>query len=271
MTEHIVNLSGGKDSTAMLLRLLELGMRVDRVVFADTGFEFPELYEYLKRVEDYTHIKIEFLYPTKTFEEWFSGELTRGKKEGEPRGMPQVLTPCYWSRESKIVPLEKVQQEAEVVYVGIAFDEQHRMMKEAGKIKYPLVDWGWTEQDCVDYLNKKKMFNPLYVNFNRLGCWLCPQQSTNSLYVLWKNYPELWSKLKALEGRNLQLTGRNIFLRPLKDIELSFENGKVPKKLPKYECWDGCEAVKKAYREKQTGLTIYNFCGSPREEKGVLK
>ncbi len=52
----LVSFSGGKDSTAMLIRLLELDdpeMPVTRIVFADTDFEFPELYEYLAKVEKY--------------------------------------------------------------------------------------------------------------------------------------------------------------------------------------------------------------------------
>ena len=36
---HVVSFSGGKDSTAMLLHMLELGMPVDEVVNVDTGFE----------------------------------------------------------------------------------------------------------------------------------------------------------------------------------------------------------------------------------------
>ena len=37
---HIVSLSGGKDSTAMLLRMLEEGWQVDLILFCDTGLEF---------------------------------------------------------------------------------------------------------------------------------------------------------------------------------------------------------------------------------------
>ena len=43
--------SGGKDSTAMLLRMLELNdpenYPVNRIAFSDTTFEFQELYDYL--------------------------------------------------------------------------------------------------------------------------------------------------------------------------------------------------------------------------------
>ncbi len=40
---HIVSLSGGKDSTAMLLRMLEEGMPVDIILFCDTGMEYDGL------------------------------------------------------------------------------------------------------------------------------------------------------------------------------------------------------------------------------------
>ena len=40
---NVVSLSGGKDSTAMLLMLLERGEPVADVVFFDTGWEFPEM------------------------------------------------------------------------------------------------------------------------------------------------------------------------------------------------------------------------------------
>ena len=41
--KHIVQLSGGKDSTAMLLMMLERGMPVDEILFCDTGVEFPAM------------------------------------------------------------------------------------------------------------------------------------------------------------------------------------------------------------------------------------
>lgn len=43
---HAVSLSGGKDSTAMLLLMIERGMPIDTVISADTGTEFPEMYEH---------------------------------------------------------------------------------------------------------------------------------------------------------------------------------------------------------------------------------
>lgn len=42
---HVVSFSGGKDSTAMLLKMIELKYDIDEIVFCDTGLEFDEMYE----------------------------------------------------------------------------------------------------------------------------------------------------------------------------------------------------------------------------------
>ena len=51
--EHIVQFSGGKDSTAMLLMMLEKNMPIDEIIFCDTGKEFPQMYEHIEKVQKY--------------------------------------------------------------------------------------------------------------------------------------------------------------------------------------------------------------------------
>ena len=51
MPKHIVSFSGGKDSTAMLLMMLERGVPVDRVICVDTTKEFPQMYEHIEKVQ----------------------------------------------------------------------------------------------------------------------------------------------------------------------------------------------------------------------------
>lgn len=57
MKKHIVSFSGGKDSTAMLLRMVELNMPVDIILFADTGMEFEEIYSHIESIEEYLGVR----------------------------------------------------------------------------------------------------------------------------------------------------------------------------------------------------------------------
>lgn len=52
-TQHLVNISGGKDSTAVYLLAIESG-RPFRAVFADTGNEHEATYEYVARLHERT-------------------------------------------------------------------------------------------------------------------------------------------------------------------------------------------------------------------------
>ena len=48
---HLVSFSGGKDSTAMLLGMLEHDVKIDCILFCDTGLEFPAMYEHIAKVK----------------------------------------------------------------------------------------------------------------------------------------------------------------------------------------------------------------------------
>lgn len=50
---NVVQFSGGKDSTAMLLMMLEKNMPIDDIIFCDTGNEFPQVYEHIEKVNKY--------------------------------------------------------------------------------------------------------------------------------------------------------------------------------------------------------------------------
>jgi len=250
----MVCFSGGKDSTAMLLRMLELddpiNYPVNSIFFSDTTFEFPELYEYIKRVQQYLDVnyperglKIEMLKASKTWEDWFYGKITRGKKEGQVRGAPYTTSPCWWSREAKVIPLDREGVKYTYQYVGIAVDETKRQNKAHERMRFPLVEWGWTEQDCMEYLDYLGLGNPLYQNFNRLGCFHCIKQPTSSWYALWENYPELWKIAKHWDEENLKVADRPLSISgSLAEMEENFNAGLVPKDKRGLTCGT-CNAV----------------------------
>lgn len=190
--------SGGKNSTAMLLRLIELGKRPDKIVFADTLMEYPEMYPFIDKVEAHIGQRIIRTKPKNTFLKWFFKPFSRGQSEGKIHGFPFVIQKCWYQREAKGIPFDKINKTHDVVYIGFCKGEEKRVMK-GSKFKYPLIEWGWTDRKCQEYCESKDLLNPLYKKFSRLGCWICPKQNKKSLRILRKDYPALWNILLQLE------------------------------------------------------------------------
>lgn len=65
----IVSFSGGKDSTAMLLRMIERGYPIFCVLFYDGGWDFPEMHEHIRKVAEYTGLKVILLRSEKKFDD----------------------------------------------------------------------------------------------------------------------------------------------------------------------------------------------------------
>lgn len=58
---NVISVSGGKDSTAMLLLAIERGTENIRPVFCDTGNEHPLTYDYVRYLADAVGIEIEWV------------------------------------------------------------------------------------------------------------------------------------------------------------------------------------------------------------------
>ena len=138
---HVVSFSGGKDSTAMLLRMIEEGMQVDIILYCYIrGLEFPEMEEHIKKVEEYIGRKITILESEKDFM-YYATEQTRViKSEKTPGFQPGEIAKGYgyptvkarWcTKHLKTEVMDKylrnLSKEYDVIrYVGIASDEKHR-------------------------------------------------------------------------------------------------------------------------------------------------
>ena len=210
-SHYIATWSGGKDSTYMILELLRKKEPLDEIIFSDTGYEFPQMYEYIEKVEkyineNYPHVKITKLNykSSDTWEKWAEKPFTRGENEGSTRGFPYWIGMSWCTRELKVIPIDKYLKENVnvdfiVKYIGIAADEPKRV-RDSGE-SYPLVKWKITEKQIVKRLKKMNFHNSLYNNFSRTGCYLCPKQGLGALKILHDNYPTLWEHVVELEQR----------------------------------------------------------------------
>ena len=160
---HAVSLSGGKDSTAMLLLMIERGLPINTVLWADTGMEFPEMYDHIRKVDDYLYrergIHITMLRHPKGFEYLMFEEekqkpssIENRQRLGVPlygNGWPGVKVRwCTGQLKTHLISKEvnRIKGEYQALhYVGIAADEPKRIKNE----QYPLVDWGITEAEAL--------------------------------------------------------------------------------------------------------------------------
>lgn len=195
--ENIVSLSGGKDSTAMLLMMLERNIKVDEIIFCDTTVEFPDMYEHLNEVERYIGRKITRLKPKYDFEYMLS--TYQGNRKHKGYGWCDFnVRWCtgYFKRDLTRKYLEKRDY---ILYVGIAWDERKRA-KDDEKRSYPLIDWKITEEKALQYCYSKGFnWNGLYKIFKRVSCYLCPLQPLKELHKLYLFYPDLWNEMKRLD------------------------------------------------------------------------
>lgn len=205
--KHIVQFSGGKDSTCMLLMMLEKGMQVDEIIFCDTGMEFPQMYEHIAQVEQYIGRKVTRLKAEKSFEHYmFRQQKSRGKRVDILGYGWSTMQNRWCTSKLKVDVVAKYLRKQETIqYIGIAYDELKRHQNVPAHIRHPLFDWGITEAEALSYC-KRHSFNwgGLYDKFKRVSCWCCPLQPISELRVLYHEFPALWEKLKEMDNRSIE-------------------------------------------------------------------
>lgn len=217
----VVNVSGGKDSTALLLHGIETGLKIDEAVCCDTYMEFPAMYrhiEKLKKVCEEAGIKFTTLRNPLSYEYLMLEHQPEKRnsqkvleKYGNPKGYSWAGSRSRWcTYKLKVAVINKyfkalTEQYDVYHYIGLAADETYRLERESNKQEnyiYPLVEWGWTEADCLDYCYQHGYdWEGLYKLFKRVSCWCCPLQSLEELKKLKDNFPDLWEKLKDMDSK----------------------------------------------------------------------
>lgn len=234
--KHVVSLSGGKDSTAMLLRMLEENMSVDIILFCDTGLEFEGMYNHIAKLEQYINRPITRLKAERSFEYLFY-EYSPKRKNPELNGKKGFSWSgprnrwCTSVLKTRVINkyLKELSEEYEIYqYIGIAADEQKRVRE----FNYPLIEWGMTESDCLAYCRERGFdWDGLYDIFNRVSCWCCPLQSFDELRKLRKHFPELWQKLRYMDKHTWRSFLKNYSVEQL-EVRFALEDEMTKKRLP---------------------------------------
>lgn len=218
---NVVSFSGGKDSTAMLLMMLENKIPIDRIICVDTTKEFPAMYRHIAKVQEICPVEIEHIQFN--FDYWFGEHIkTRGKNRGKVGyGFPDFRN--RWCTNRKRLAFMRQLEitrykrrsydgtfkviEPIVEYHGIAFDEKSRCGRNGADhgrdIRYPLVEWGITQEQALKYCYSKGLdWEGLYDKFYRVTCWCCPMSRIGELKTLYNEFPELWQQLIEMDKKS---------------------------------------------------------------------
>jgi len=215
---HVVSFSGGKDSTAMVLVMLEKNMPIDYILWADTGVEFPEIYAHIKKFDKWlqekhglqiTQVKAEYDF----WEAITHLKRKRGRNAGQPYGFPSFKG-RWCTTYLKYEPIQKfirnIKSEKIVQYIGYALDEIDRANKLLLKYKYnnnlfflfPLIKDNITEEHALNICYKYGFdFDGIYKHITRASCYCCPFINKQQLAFLYNYHPSILKKILKTEEK----------------------------------------------------------------------
>lgn len=212
----VVSFGGGVNSTALLIGLREFCGRPDAVLFADTGSEFPETYEFLARMSAWCesafglgitvvrrayprHQSLEHechnlrTLPSKAF--GFSGCSVKWKRQPMDKWLrTNAQAVACWERGEQVERL-----------IGIDAGEAHR-----GKIqndrrflyRFPLIEWDWDREACLAAIARERLPVP-----RKSACFFCPATTKKEVIELHRKRPDLFARAVAIEE---QAQGLNV-------------------------------------------------------------
>lgn len=226
LSYYTLSLSGGKDSLALFLKLIEEEAKLDEVVTVDLGDEYQATYDALlfaasiclKEKITFTVLSIPETEEYRTFKKNTGAEMSMFEFlvfEHEKRNGNKGYGWCgkqRWGTSIKNQLLNGYYQSLErmvIEYVGIAADEAHRIDIKPHKNyakSYPLVKWGMAEADCLKYCYQhgvqwKQSGIRLYDILDRVSCQHCQQKNLKELRNIRKHLPELWTSFKEWQDR----------------------------------------------------------------------
>lgn len=209
---HIVALSGGKDSTALALRLAEVEPREYVYLCTPTGNELPEMLAHWDKLEALLGTPLTRVT---------NGTLLSLIEEFD--ALPNWRQ-RWCTRRLKIEPalaFVKTHQPA-VLYVGLRADEEERegIYSRDVTCRFPLREWGWGLEEVRGYLRQRGVSIPA-----RTDCAWCYGQRLAEWRQLWEKHPDQYAAAEQLEertGHTFRSPGRDSQPAALKDLRLRF-------------------------------------------------
>ena len=197
-TPIVVSFSGGKDSLCSLLITKE-EINDFKIIFLNTGVEFPETVEYTKKIIKKLNLDSKLIIANAENIFWevlpLFGMPTRDyrwcNKLLKLNLIKKVIDEQFENKILTVVGTRKRESRSRYKEKTIS---ENRNVK--GQINVNIIH-NWTTLQVWIYILKMNIeFNPIYkFNFNRVGCWLCPSSKLSELETIKSTHPKLYNKL----------------------------------------------------------------------------
>jgi len=207
----IFSYGGGTNSKAALIGMRERDIIPDDIIFCDTKGEKPHTYQDIQEMSVWCinngFPPIRILTNEKA--------SRKGGLENmclEAKSLPSI---AYGFKTCSLIfkkePFDDYLKKQGITeferWVGFDSGESRRAKVFEGT-RYPLIEWGWFREDCVEAIKRAGLSQP-----GKSSCFFCPSSKKQEVLQLRKDYPELAKRAVEME-QNAILTeikglGRN--------------------------------------------------------------
>lgn len=211
MAKKILSYGGGTNSTAMLIGMVERGIKPDHILFADTGGEKEGTYHYINYFNNWLYQHNMPLIETVKYKTKLGIELSLEQDIINNQTLPAIafgFKTC--SQKFKIQPQEKFiksryPDEEIIHYIGYDLGEQRRMKDnplDGHTNIYPLIEWGWNRDKCVQEILNAKLCLP-----GKSSCFFCPNMKKHEILNLSEDEKKRVKFIEANAKNKVEMAG----------------------------------------------------------------
>jgi hypothetical protein len=241
---------GGTNSTALIIEWIKLGRKIDVILFADTGGERPQTYDYIDMFSDWVYDRIGVKITTlKTANETLEENCLRRKSlPSLAYGFKTCSQRFKMDQQNKFMnnlPEAKeawANGEKITKLVGFDADEPWRAKDYDDKkyeLYFPLIMWNYGRDECIGIIEDAGLPQP-----GKSSCFFCPSMTHSEIRSLNATNPDLIERALAMEA-NADLTvvaglGRSISWKNILSNEDMFGDESYRNLIPiDCGCYDG--------------------------------